>query len=298
MSKKSKKRRVVAAAAECPPPVAPGSRRKKYAAAALCILALLACSAAATRFDPVRRAVGLRPLVATPAQGNSAPPLAKEYIYSGGRLVATEEPPLTPSPTPSGPPPTNLVATATSASSVSLTWVAPSGAVGYVVERRSGLNAQPVETSTGSTSPFFNDTTLPMGDFAYLYRVKAVYGSGYSDYGNTDLATTVLFTDDPLQPTVTHIKAVHLTELRRAVNAVRALAGGLAPASWTYPDPVSTPLEQRRKIYLEDVQELRARLDDALGPLNRLSAYPSDPSLARGAIVYAAHFEQIRARIK
>jgi hypothetical protein len=91
---------------------------------------------------------------------------------------------------------------------------------------------------------------------------------------------------------------VHLTELRRAVNAVRALAGGLAPASWTYPDPVSTPLEQRRPIYLEDVQELRDRLDDALGPLNRLSAYPTDPPLARGAVVYAAHFEQIRARVK
>jgi hypothetical protein len=297
MSKKSKQRRVRGGAAECPPPVPPASRRKRFYAAALCVLVLLSASAVATRFDPVRRAVGLRPLVATPAQGGGALPLAKEYVYAGGRLVATEEPTPTPAPTPTGPPPTGLTATATSASSVLLEWVAPAGAVGYVVERRSGLNAQPVEIPTGGNSPSFTDTT-PAGDFAYLYRVKAVYGSGFSDYGNTDLATTVVFTDPQLQPKVTRIKAVHLVELRRAVGAVRALAGGLAPASWTYPDPVSSPSSQRRKIYLEDVQELRDRLDEALAPLNLLSPYPSDPLLARGAIVYAAHFEQLRARVR
>jgi hypothetical protein len=297
MSKKSK-RRWGAGAAGSPPLAAPASRPKRVYIAALCALVLLSASAAATRFDPVRRAVGLRPLLAPVAQSQGGLPLAKEYVYAGGRLVATEEPTPTPAPIPAGPPPTGLTATATSASSVLLEWVAPTGAVGYVVERRSGPNAQTVEMPTGSTTPSFTDTTLPAGDFAYLYRVKAVYGSGFSDYGNRDLATTVVFTDPQLQPKVTRIKAVHLTELRRAVGAVRALAGGLAPASWTYPDPVSAPQGQRRKIYLEDVKDLRDRLDDALGPLNLLSPYPSSPLLARGAVVYAAHFEQIRARVR
>lgn len=272
-------------------------RRLKLAAVALSLCAV-AAGFAATRYDAVRRAVGLRPLLVTPAQGNAPPPLAKEYVYAGGRLVATEEPTsaATPTPTPAGPPPTNLVATATSASSVSLTWTPPAGnVVGYVVERKAAASPQPVETPTGSTSTSFSDTT-PAGDYAYLYRVKAVYAGGTSDYGNTDLATTIVFTDSQLQGVT--IKAAHLTELRRAVNAVRVLVPGLGAAAWTYPDPVSGPPSQRRAIYLEDVTDLRARLDEATGPLGLTTGYPETPRLARGDAVSAQHFEQIRARVR
>ena len=93
------------------------------------------------------------------------------------------------------------------------------------------------------------------------------------------------------------IQAVHLVQLRQAVNAVRALAG-LSAASWTYPDPVSSPPEQRRRIYLEDVTELRSRLDDALSILGLSQPYPTDPPLARGSVVSAEHFKQIRDRVK
>jgi hypothetical protein len=85
--------------------------------------------------------------------------------------------------------------------------------------------------------------------------------------------------------------------LRQAVNGVRALAG-LGPASWTYPDPVSSPPEQRRKIYLEDVTDLRTNLDAALTILGRQQAYDANPPLARGSGVSAAHFTQIRDRVK
>jgi hypothetical protein len=293
MSKKSKKKARASAAAA---PASSGKRRPgrgRYYAAALSALILLAASVTATRYDAVRRAVGLRPLTVTPAQGGAQLPLSKEYVYAGGRLVATEEPTATPTPAPAGPPPTNLVATAISASGISLTWIAPVGnVIGYVVERRGAAGTQ--ETPTGSTSASFNDATPP-GDFAYLYRVKAVYAGGTSDYGNADLATTVMFTDAQLQGVT--IKAAHLTELRRAVNAVRALAGKGA-AAWTYPDPVSTPASQRRAVYLEDVTELRAMLDEATGALGLATGYPASPTLARGAVVNAQHFEQIRARVR
>lgn len=304
MSKKSRRRKgrgEVAAGV----PAAPLRRARRYglAAALLAGCALLGVAFAATRYNPVRRAVGLNPLAPAAQQGGQPPlTLAKEYVYAGGRLVATEEPApvATPTPTPAGPPPTGLRATATSAAGVRLEWTPPVGAVGYVVERRNGLNAQPVEIQTNSNSPSFDDALPQAGDFAYLYRVKAVYASGFSDYSDRDLATTVIFTDDPLQPQDpnTRIKAVHLTELRRAVNAVRTLAGVSIPATWTHPDPVSPPQGQRRRIYLEDVQELRDRLDDALGPLNLLTSYPDNPTLALRAKVYAAHFEQIRERVK
>ena len=171
-----------------------------FYAAVLSALVLLTASSAAMRYDPVRRALGLRPLMLMPAQGNGPLQLSKEYVYVGGRLVATEEPTnaATPTPTPAGPPPTNLVATAVSASNVSLTWTPPAGnVVGYVVERKSASGSQ--ELTTGSANASFNDTTPSAGDNAYLYRVKAVYASGTSDYGNADLATTVVFTDSPLQ---------------------------------------------------------------------------------------------------
>jgi len=96
---------------------------------------------------------------------------------------------------------------------------------------------------------------------------------------------------------VTPIKAAHLVELRRAVNAVRNLAGW-ADAGWTYPDPVSTLSSQRRKIYLEDVTELRSRLGEALSALGLAEPYPANPPLVRGAAVRAAHFEQIRERVR
>ena len=296
MPKKSKKRANVEGKPEPKPPGMNGPGRRMFYVAALSALALLVASAAATRYDAVRRAVGLRPLIVVPARQPTPLPLSKEYVYAGGRLVATEELAPAPSPTPAGPPPTNLIATSTSASNVSLTWTPPAGnVVGYVVERRGAAGSQPVETPTGSSSPSFNDTTPP-GDYAYLYRVKAVYAGGTSDYGNADLATTVVFTDEQLQGVT--IKAVHLTELRRAVNAVRHLVN-LGDASWTYPDPISTPASQRRTIYLEDVTDLRARLEDALGPLGLpTGGYPAIPTLARGAAVSAQHFEQIRSRVK
>jgi hypothetical protein len=79
---------------------------------------------------------------------------------------------------------------------------------------------------------------------------------------------------------------------------VRAPAGVGAP-TWTYPDHISSPASQRRAIYLEDVTDLRARLDEALGPLGLpTGGYPEVPALASGAVVNAEHFEQIRQRVR
>jgi hypothetical protein len=183
---------------------------------------------------------------------------------------------------------------------VGLSWDAPTSGptvASYVVEcKRAGTDFQQIATVQWPTRSY-NDTGVTI-DSAYLYRVRAVFSNaGVSDYSNQDIATTVAFTDEQLHGAV--IKAVHLRELRRAVNAVRARAGGLAASSWTYPDPVSSPPEQRRKIYLEDVTDLRARLDEALGPLGLpTGGYPEVPTLDHGDVVNAEHFEQIRQRVR
>lgn len=299
MPKKSKKK------ARVPTVIRPTSsgtgrpRRKRYYAAALCALVLLAASAAAMRYDAVRRTIGLRPLIVEPTQSSAQLPLSKEYIYAGGRLVATEEPTATPTPTLGGPPPTNLSATLHSvsppAATITVSWTEPAGAISYVVERASTAGQfAPVGEPVAAPATSFNDATASEGA-AYLYRVKALYAGGPSDYSNQDLATAVAFTDSQLQGFT--IKAVHLTELRRAVNAVRTLAG-MGAAAWAYPDPVSSPASQRRAIYLEDVTDLRVKLDEAMGQLGLTTGFPANPTLEWHGRVYADHFEQIRQRVK
>lgn len=315
MSKKSKKKARAAAEAAPASLGKGGPKRRRYYAAALCALVLLAASAAATRYDAVRRAVGMRPLVFEPAQGGAQLPLSKEYVYAGGRLVATEEPTpaatltptpaATPTPTPAGPTPTNFAAVFTPpAGGVKLKWTRPTGAVSYEVERRHGLGpADLTVIPVGGNVDNFTDQTGE-NNASYVYRVRAVFAGGYSDYSGYDLATAVALSDDPLQPQVTIITAAHLNELRRAVLAVRTLAGKSAPA-WTHPDPVSSPASARRAIFLADVTELRSQLDEALTRLDEalgvqlfLKPYPPDPPLAKYGTVYAEHFDQIRARVR
>lgn len=285
-------------------------RWAKAAVVAPLLLCIVAAGAASLRWQPVRRAVGLAPL-SEPLLAQATPtPLAlsKEYIYAGGRLVATEEPAATPSPTPAGPPPTGLVATqsATVAAQVDLSWSPPAtGQVDhYEIGRKGRVGDQlAVVGSTSGAVTSFSDAASP--DTAYLYAVRTVFaGGGHSDFSNTDLATTVIFSDDPLAgsndphpPAATTIKADHLKELRRAVSAVHALAGLGAVTTWTYPDPVSSPASSRRAIYLEDVKDLRDRLTEAL-PLLGLPP-PAFDALTRNVTkVQAWHFQQLREAVK
>lgn len=197
------------------------------------------------------------------------------------------------------PAPTNLLATANTSTAVEVSWAAPatSNTVShYVVERAQSIGAfAPVASNVTTTTYIDAGGAI---NTAYLYRVKAVYETGQqSAYSNEDLATTVLFAET-LTPRLTTIKAAHLVELRQAVTAVRALVPGLGQTTWKYPNPVSSPPSQRRPIYLEDVTDLRTNLDAALSALGRYQPYPATPPLARGTVVSAEHFNQIRQRVK
>ena len=75
----------------------------------------------------------------------------------------------------------------------------------------------------------FTDTVSP--GITYLYYVRAVNGFGTSSAASAiDAATTIIFTEDPVVAGTT-VKAVHVTEIRTAVNAFRKSAG-LQPASF------------------------------------------------------------------
>lgn len=221
-----------------------------------------------------------------PAQ--SLPTPSKEYIYAGGKLVATEERVASSLDSPS-----NLVATAISTTQVSLTWTAPPGAVThYEVQRTQRIDLPFVTLGPNPTSTSFTDSTAASG-ITYLYQVRAVgQGGATSNYSNVDLATTVIFTDDPLVAGVTTIKALHLTQLRQAVNAVRSTAN-LSPASWTDISP------QGVSVKAVHVSQLRTNLSQGLSTLGFSNPPYTDPTLIQGiTVVKRIHIEELRQRVK
>ena len=94
------------------------------------------------------------------------------------------------------------------------------------------------------------------------------------------------FTDDPLQPGVTPVKAVHFTELRTRIDALRR-SGGLPAFSWT--DAVLrvgvTP------VRLVHLLELRSALAAAYAAAGRVAPRWTDASPAP---IRAAHLTELR----
>lgn len=181
--------------------------------------------------------------------------------------------------------PTGVNASATSSMQVQVTWNAVIGATSYQVWRRDPGGSFTLRGTSLTTS--FNDSAS--AGTAYLYRVRAVNAGGSSGDSASDLATTVMFTDDPLAAGVL-VKAVHLGQLRTAVSAVRAQAG---LSTVTYTDAAATGVTVRA-IH---ITELRTYLDQAMAALGLTTGGWTDPSLS-GVAIEATHFQQIRNRVR
>ncbi len=213
------------------------------------------------------------------------PTLTKEYIYAGDRLVATEEPSgVTP---PSAP--ANVLADTFSGTRIDLSWTASPGADRYEVERATNITGTYTPLNTNVTTTTYSDTTVSSVN-AYVYRVRAVNAGGASLYSNIDFATAITFTDDPLVVGSTEIKAVHITQLRQAVDAMRACAN-LTPFSWT--DTNLSGVE----VKALHVQQLRDNLDQALNAFGITpSAYTDLP--LNGIEIKKLHLDQLRQRVR
>ncbi|HEX9092843.1 MAG TPA: fibronectin type III domain-containing protein, partial [Coriobacteriia bacterium] len=184
--------------------------------------------------------------------------------------------------------PANLVATAASESSVQLSWTPVNDAVSYRVFRKSGGGGY-VQLPDSPTVPFATDTGLAAGT-TYIYYVAAVDAGGGSSAGsNRDLASTIFFTDPVLTPGTTPVRAIHLSEARNAVNAVR-IAAGLAPVTFT--DAASPGVTVRALHTIE----LRNALDEARAaiPVPAITV----PLPFEGAIIYAFYLQAVRDGVK
>jgi hypothetical protein len=229
----------------------------------------------------------------SPASLNRNMP-AKEYLYAGGKLIATEEPIAA-----------NLAAPATlrsvsaSGTQIQITWNAVPNATHYELQRTASYNQiggdhgfQTIHSN--ATSPYID--TVPIPGNAYIYRVRALdVNNQASPYSNLDMATAVIFTDDPITTGVTTVKEIHITQLRAAVEAVTFLAGQAGPG-WTDPPPLAQQVNIK-KIHIE---QLRSNLGNALMglPFPAPPAYTDPTITATSTVVKAVHIRELRSLLK
>jgi hypothetical protein len=175
-----------------------------------------------------------------------------------------------------------------------IAWTAPAGADSYQIYRSASLASFSLAgtvNSVASGTITFDDNAVS-ANTAYLYKVVALNGGTPSPDSNIDLVTTILFTDDPLVAQTTQVKAVHLTELRTAVNAVRTLAV-LGAASWTDNAPAGVDIKAVH------VTELRSALAAARTPLGlSVLIYTNLTLNAQSSIVNAIDFTELRNGVK
>jgi hypothetical protein len=191
---------------------------------------------------------------------------------------------------PAGSTPTLLSATATSTSSVSLSWTPVDQTNHYEITRSSGGGAAGTIASPATNT--YTDTASVVASTTYVYRVRAISNSSVaSPYSTPDIATTIVFTDDPLVVNTTAVKAAHLTELRTAVNAVRA-AGGLG--AFTFTDTTVSGIA----IKATHIQQLRTALDAARTAIGVPSLTYANTLTPGATPVHAVDITEVRNGVK
>jgi fibronectin type 3 domain-containing protein/sugar lactone lactonase YvrE len=117
---------------------------------------------------------------------------SKEYVYAGGRLVATEEGTAA---VPAAP--TGLIATAGNAQ-VSLSWTASADATSYNIKRSTTSGGPYTTIATGLTAASYPDSGLTNG-ITYYYVVSAVNAAGEGP-NSTQVSATPAAGSPPLPP--------------------------------------------------------------------------------------------------
>ena len=116
-----------------------------------------------------------------------------EYYIDSSRLTATEGT-CASRPAPVNPPtqPNGLVASATSPSSIDVTWNTSTGADSYVLERATNSGFSDTQVAATPTGASANVTGLASAT-TYYFRVKAVNSGGSSSWSSSAYATTSAF---------------------------------------------------------------------------------------------------------
>ena len=101
------------------------------------------------------------------------------------------------------------------------------------------------------------------------------------------------YTDHPIVPGETPVRAVHFTELRTRIDGLRA-AAGLGRFAWT--DPVLRP--EATRVRLVHLTELRSALAEAYAAAGRSAPRWTDAAPVAGTTpIRAAHLMELRAAV-
>ena len=143
---------------------------------------------------------------------------------------------------------------------------------------------------SGSTA-----TVTPVGEGRSAVAVTATDpgGARATQQFSVVVAARATFTDHPIVPGTTPIRAAHFTELRERIAALRARYG-LPAFPWTDPTLMAgvTPV---RRIHLT---ELRSALDAVYDAAGRSRPVYADTHTAAGALsIKAAHIMELRAAV-
>ena len=140
-------------------------------------------------------------------------------------------------------------------------------------------------------------TLTAVGEGAATIRVTATDPGGLSATLSftVRVSTTVSgsFTDDPIRPGVTPVRAIHFTELRTRIDALRR-AGGLQAFSWT--DPLLTA--GVTPVRLVHLLELRSALGTSYAAAGRSAPVWTD-AVPTGVTtpIRAVHLMELRASV-
>jgi hypothetical protein len=187
-------------------------------------------------------------------------------------------------------PPDNVTATAISATSVAVSWTATAGATTYEVLKSSdGTSYTHVSNVTGTSA---TDATVA-ANTSYLYVVRETAPT-LSEDSAPDLATTVMFTNDPLFISSTVVQAVHITELRTAVTAVRQLAG--VPGAAYTTDATITP--GATVVKAAHLMELHTSLNEARVALSLPTPHLAGWGVSPGAQIRTTEITDLRDDVK
>ena len=135
----------------------------------------------------------------------------------------------------------------------------------------------------------------PAGAGTAVVTVTAADAAGSNTAATQTFSVRVVrpFTDHPIVPGVTAVRAVHFTELRARIDVLRREAG-LAPFNWT--DPVL--LAGVTPVRLVHLTELRSTLDAVYDAAGRPRPAYVDANNAVGALsIKAAHIMELRAAV-
>jgi hypothetical protein len=186
-----------------------------------------------------------------------------------------------------------LVPISAFAGRISLAWNPSPGVVeGYTIYYGTSSGSYTASVNTTQTTHTIEGLT---NGVRYYFIVKAYVTSGlYSSSSNevNGLPVTPLsFTDDPLVPGVHVMRAVHVSELRGRIDALRVLRG-LGVTSWTLLVARSTVIRATH------ITELRNALNAVYGAMSRTEPAYTDNPLAAGTSIKAVHIAELRAAVR